>query len=77
MMANLRWDEADEMAMMEAGGVHRGSEEWEQYLAIYRRTARWHWIDAGLAVDDLRALNESRLRRVFHQTMGYELPEND
>ena len=70
----LRWDEAEEMAIMEAAGIVRGSDDWHAYLSAYRGTLRWHWITAGGIPQQLMTLLEPGFRRVFRDTMGYELP---
>lgn len=71
----LRWDECEEMDLFEEAGCARGSEEWMKALACYRASMRWHTIDVGLPSDVFLPLHTAALRRVFSETMGYELPE--
>lgn len=73
-MKELRADEAEEMALAEECGVERGTADWDAWLTAYRGTLRWHWISAGLPIEDLDARNEVALRRVFRETMDYDLP---
>ena len=72
----LRRDEAEEMAMMEAcGAIVRGTPEWDEYLKLYRGTLMATWLRFGGSAEDLAGLMLAPLRRVFYETMGYELPE--
>lgn len=68
MVEQLRPDEAQEMAMIEAAGVERGSADWDSYLKMYRGTMIHAWIGLGLSAREFREFNASWLRRVLRRT---------